>query len=104
MADVAGPDVVGVYYDVGNAVYLGFDPAEEIETLGKRIVGMHIKDTAKELGDSRLGRGRVDLPAALAAMRRVGYDGWLMLETSPRDGDAAVREDIRTLRTLIHAD
>ena len=101
MVDAVGSEHMGVYYDVGNALYLGYDPAAEIDLLGSRIVGMHVKDTDTDLGDSHLGEGRVDLGAAVAAMRRVGYDGWLMLETSHQDGDAAVREDIRTLRELL---
>ena len=101
MVDAVGSGHVGVYYDVGNSVYLGYDPAAEIDLLAGRIVGMHMKDTDKTLGDSHLGKGRVDLAAAVAAMRRVGYDGWLMLETNPGDGDAAVRDDIRVLRSLL---
>jgi sugar phosphate isomerase/epimerase len=96
LVDAAGSAQVGVYYDVGNAIYLGFDPAEEIETLDRRILAVHVKDTAQMLGDAHLGQGRLDLAASLEALKRIGYEGWLMLET-PGGDEAAVREDIRIL-------
>lgn len=100
MIDAVNADNVGVYYDVGNSVGLGFDPETEIKQLGRNIVGMHIKDTEVVLGDSHLGCGRVDLGACLDAMRASGYDGWLMLETRPDDGNA-VKRDIAMLKKMI---
>ncbi len=100
LIDAAGSDNVGVYYDVGNSVGLGFDPVKEIRQLGKRIVGIHVKDTRTVLGDSHLGCGRVNLDSCLDAMREIDYDGWLMLETRP-DDENAVKNDIALLKTMI---
>ena len=100
MVDAVGSEWVGIYYDVGNAVALGFDPAAEIGQLRGRIVGMHIKDTEQTLGDSHLGRGRVDLDGCLKAMREADYAGWLVLETLP-DDEEAVRGDIEVLRSKL---
>jgi sugar phosphate isomerase/epimerase len=100
LADAAESDHVGVYYDVGNAVFLGFDPAREIEALGARIRGMHIKDTHGSLAGLHLGEGDLDLKASMDTLQRIGYDGWLMLET-PGDDPDAVREDMRKVQRLI---
>lgn len=100
LADAAQSDHVGVYYDVGNAVFLGFDPAREIEVLGGRIRRVHIKDVRDSLAGLHLGNGRLDLPASMDALCRIGYDGWLMLETSG-DDPQAVQGDIRTLQQLM---
>jgi len=99
LADEAASEVVAVYYDFGNAVALGFDPVAEVETLGARIVSVHVKDCVDTVGGMHLGEGNLDLPAAMAAVKHIGYDGWLIVET-PGDDEAAVREDLRTLSQL----
>lgn len=98
--DEIGSDCVGIYYDVGNSVHLGFDPAEEIGILGDRIIAMHVKDTVSIMGDAHLGKGRVDLPASMAALKRIGYDGWIVIETQGGD-DAATRADVRVMRQYL---
>ena len=100
LTDTAGSDRVQIYYDVGNAVGLGFDPAREIPVLGHRIVSVHVKDSAGTLGGLHLGEGQLDLDAAMQALNSVAYDGWLVLET-PADDESAFREDVRKLKTAI---
>ncbi len=97
LVDQADSDHVQVYYDLGNAVALGFDPATEIAHLGSRIRGVHVKDSVNKLGGLHLGRGCLDLDAALAALRQISYDGWLMLET-PGDNLDDVARDITILQ------
>jgi sugar phosphate isomerase/epimerase len=96
----ANSETIGVYYDVGNSIYLGFDVLAEIRALGPLIRAMHLKDTAAMLGDSHLGKGRLDLPGTLQALTEIGYDGWLMLET-PSGNESALREDIHVLKGLL---
>ena len=88
-------DCFGVYYDVGNAIAYDYDPVEEIRILGKHIIGMHMKDTVEKLGDAHLGKGRLDLDGSIAAMREIGYNGYLMIETQP---DKLVAGDIDVLK------
>lgn len=87
---------VGVYYDIGNATFLGHDIGREIRALGSRIVGVHVKDCVRSFGDARLGHGKANLDAAMEALKDVGYDGWLILETP--SGEAGLREDIRLIK------
>ena len=47
--------------------------------LGARIAQAHVK----EIGGALLGEGRVPWPQIIAALKQVGYDGWLVLETNP---------------------
>jgi len=100
LVDVLESEFIGVYYDLGNAVYLGCDPAAEIEILGRRILSIHIKDTAKNLGDSHLGRGKLNLDASMAALDKIDYRGWLIIET-PVGDDNAFRNDINILRSYL---
>lgn len=72
---------VRCYYDVGNAVWLGFDPLDEIALLGERICQIHFKEFTEQLNDRPLGEGKVPVPEACDAIRAIGYDGWIVLET-----------------------
>jgi len=76
---------VRVYYDFGNGLMLGGDPVAEIERLGERIVQVHAKDPKGEY----MGEGQVEMAAVKAALERVGYDGYLVLETPPTDDPVA---------------
>ncbi len=82
-----GHPQLGVYYDVGNAAYQGFDNVSEIAKLGDRIFQVHVKEIGAEMGE-----GKLDFPALIGALRKVGYDGYLVLETNAGDdppGNAA---------------
>lgn len=88
---------VQVYYDFGNGLSLGNDPIAEIHRLGARIAQMHAKDP----GGQYLGEGRLDLPAVSRALKEIGYDQWLVLETPATDdpSDAAAR-NLKLLKEL----
>jgi sugar phosphate isomerase/epimerase len=91
---------VGIYYDLGNAVALGFDPAEEVRTLGSRIIALHVKDSLDKLGALHLGKGKLNLEAAIKAIHDIKYDGWVMLETFA-DDENEIRNDIAKIRRLM---
>ena len=75
-----------VYHDTGNTMMRDQDPALEIRKLGASRVGMiHAKDTDRQA----LGDGRVDFDDVDAAMREIGYDGYIVLETPVSDDDPA---------------
>lgn len=81
IVDSIGSDCVQVYYDTGNAASKGYDIVAEIEKLRERIVQVHIKDKP----NGTLGAGNIDFPAVLEAFDRVGFDGYLILETPSTD-------------------
>ena len=80
--DSFGSPLVQAYFDVGNILAFGY-PHHWIEALGKRIKRVHIKDfdanTRQFVG---LLQGSVDYPRVVAALRGVGYDGYLTAELS----------------------
>lgn len=100
IVDAIASPAVKVYYDPGNAVLNGLDPLQGIELLGARIAQAHVK----EVGGQLLGEGRVPWPQIIAALKQVGYDGWLVLETHPTDHPlTAAGYNLVTLRKLIQA-
>lgn len=84
--DAVGSPWVQAYFDVGNAVLTGY-PEQWIRILGKRIRGVHLKDFRR--GSARLDgfvdllSGDVDWPAVMAALRAIGYAGWVTAEMTP---------------------
>lgn len=98
MVDTVNSPGLGVYYDIGNAMAFGNDPVEEIKFLGARIGEVHIKDRDADL----LGQGTVPIADCLQALREIGYDGWLVLETPPtEDPEAAGKHNVEYLRGLV---
>lgn len=71
----------GCYFDLANVVWRGLDTATEIRALGELITQVHLKDTRVGPGDCHPGLGRVDYAVSASALREVGYNGWIMLET-----------------------
>lgn len=75
---------VGIYYDVGNSTWSGYDPENEFELVGESIAMMHVKDSVGSSGDAMLGAGEVDFAGFADALATLGYEGWLVLETVHR--------------------
>ena len=76
--DAAGPGAAA-YFDIGNVQVNGY-PDHWIDILGSRICKVHIKDFSRRIGNINgfvpLLSGDVDFKATMAALRRIGYDGW----------------------------
>lgn len=86
------PAVVTWLLDVAHYAQAGGDPAADIRANKARIGLVHAKDVrsvapgpaatpnAPSYQFVELGRGRVDLPGTFAALKDVGYGGWVILE------------------------
>jgi len=109
LIDATASPALRCYYDVGNAVWLGFDPIAEMRLLGKqRIAQIHFKEIKGEglqsLNDVPLGEGRVPLLEAAHTIQELGYDGWVVLETrSKPDARAAAAQNLAALRAAFEA-
>ena len=94
----ADPALLGLLVDTGHIMYGGGDPIGILERHASRVWHVHFKDCdpavarrarASSLGYlaavraqlfCELGRGGVDFAAVIAALRTVGYDGWIVVE------------------------
>ena len=88
VCDAVGSEHVGAYQDIANALHFGHDPVEMPRALGERVKMVHVKDTKGAM----LGEGEVDIPGCREALREIGYEGWLVFETSPGDDAVASAE------------
>lgn len=102
--DCGGSDQLGIYLDVGNSTSGGMNPADEIRAAKGRAILTHVKDWNPANRNERLlGAGAVDFPPALAALREIGYDDYLLVELppDPSDGDAVARHSVAFLQGLV---
>jgi L-ribulose-5-phosphate 3-epimerase len=102
--ECGGSALLGIYLDVGNSTSGGMDPAAEIRAAGDRTVLTHVKDWNPANRNERLlGAGAVDFPASLAALREIGYAGYLLVELppAPDDGDAVARHSVQFLQDIL---
>jgi inosose dehydratase len=89
--DAADPRYVKLLLDIAHYQQGGGDPVKAIRNYKNRILLLHLKDVESPVpgatGDlSRsyrfveLGRGKVDLPAVVAALKEVNFNGWGVIE------------------------
>jgi inosose dehydratase len=84
------PKYVKLELDTAHLVAGGGDPAKAIEKYHERILFLHLKDVRDIPADTpkarypfefvELGRGRVDLPSVFAALDKVKFRGWAIVE------------------------
>jgi sugar phosphate isomerase/epimerase len=102
---LTNPQLVGFALDTGHALHAGKDPAALIGVLGKRLGVIHFADYSDQgssgPGRPPLGEGRLNIPAAVAALRKVDFDQWIVLEeqTVSATGRPMAERGLAVLRT-----
>jgi sugar phosphate isomerase/epimerase len=93
---------LGLTLDAGHVLCeAGGDPAAAVRAHAAELVNVQIEDMKRGAHEHLpFGRGDLDLPAALAALREAGYAGLVGVELSRDSHRAAeaVRESLRALR------
>lgn len=90
--------LLGLCFDSGHSLFGGGDPAEFLRAYGELVTHVHLKDVdgavmqeirTRGLGLEEawrrgvfclFGEGTVDLPAVVSELRRIGFDGWVVVE------------------------
>lgn len=93
-------------YDPANLCMSGFDPVGDVHELKDFIVHTHAKDGVAGRGEERpLGRGDVDFQGYLAALRAIGYEGYLTIERECGDNPVDdITESAAFLQKLLGRD
>jgi len=81
---------IGMCHDIGYSMLMGIDPAAVTLKYGSRIFDIHVKDVTLASVDGKdceLGRGIIDFPGFIKALRTVKYAGMCSLEYEKGDAD-----------------
>jgi inosose dehydratase len=88
--EFSDPKYVKLELDTAHLVAGGGDPAKAIEKYRDRLLFLHLKDVHDIPADTpgarypfefvELGRGRVNLPSVFAALDKVNFHGWAIVE------------------------
>ncbi len=122
LLQLTDPELLGLCLDTGHYAFGGGDPVAAVGRYGRRIRHVHFKDCDARVADlsrrnswdyfesvrrgifCELGKGSVDFPAVLSALRETGYDGWAVVEQDVLPGMGTPRacalRNRTSLRTL----
>lgn len=97
---------VGCCMDLGHTFRMGWDVAADIHTYKDWIYDIHIKDInepSKQGSGVEVGRGQMDIPALIKALKDIGYEGVISLEYEKREKDRipGIAESVGYIRGVI---
>jgi sugar phosphate isomerase/epimerase len=101
--------LIGTCIDTGHilrCVLLGkkLDPAEQIRMMGNRNFGLHLKDFDPEKKEEvTVGRGVLDVPGVVKALKDVGFQGYVNLEyeLNPMNPTPGMADGLTALRDAV---
>jgi sugar phosphate isomerase/epimerase len=99
---------IGMCLDIGHDTRNGKDPVADLKKYHTRVFDIHIKDvtgTTKAGYSVEIGRGVIDFPAFIKALREVAYRGVCSLEHEKemQDPFSGIAESIGYFRAIIEA-
>jgi sugar phosphate isomerase/epimerase len=98
---------IGLHMDTAWAIDAKMNPVKWVEDFGSRLYGIHIKDFTyspkRQPSDVVIGTGNLDLPALMAALKKINFSGPLVIEY---EGDAknpvpALSECVAKIKALM---
>jgi sugar phosphate isomerase/epimerase len=97
---------IGMCLDIGHDFRNGKDPVADLKKYHSRVYDVHLKDVTDntKAGFSvEVGRGLIDIPAFISALREVGYAGVVSLEheRNMKDPFTGIGESIGYFRALL---
>jgi hexulose-6-phosphate isomerase len=86
-------DYIKANYDIGNSASLGFDPNEELEAYGNKILNVHVKD--RKLGGTTvpLGTGSADVKRVFQKLNEIGYSGGITMQAARGENDIDIAKE-----------
>jgi len=86
-------DHIMANYDIGNSASLGYDPIEELESYGQKILNVHVKD--RKLGGTTvpLGTGNADIKCVFEKLSEMGYAGGITMQAARGEHDIAIARE-----------
>jgi len=99
---------MGICLDIGHAARAGVDPVQAVNMYAARIFDLHIKDLADTSPTDKgveLGRGIMDIPGLITALKKIQYAGKCSIEFElpTKDPLPGIAESVGFLRGVIRA-
>jgi hexulose-6-phosphate isomerase len=88
-----GLDFVQANYDIGNSASLGFDPKEELDAYGQRILNVHVKDRKLVGTTVPLGTGNANLDLVFKELNEINYSGGITMQAARGDDDVKIAKE-----------
>jgi inosose dehydratase len=121
LLDMTDPTILGLCFDTGHWAFAGGDPVQGIHEFADRIWHVHFKDHEPNIArQSReqgwdgptsvghgvfceLGRGDVDFPAVVKALKDINYSGWIVVEQDVLPGMGTPKESAQRNREYLRS-
>ena len=121
LLSLTDPTLVGLCLDTGHYRFGGGDPVRAVETYADRIWHVHFKDSQPEIAArsraegwdyfqsvregifSELGKGEVNFPAVLQALRDMSFEHWIVVEQDVLPGMGTPKESARRNRNYLRS-
>jgi sugar phosphate isomerase/epimerase len=86
-----GEQHLGMNCDLGHLYCAGDDPAAVLRNMPQEIAHIHLEDIAPSRVHQHLvpGKGAMDFPSIFAALKKIGYKGYVTVELYPYETTAA---------------
>ena len=97
-----GLEYVQANYDIGNSASLGYDPREEIDAYGSRILNVHVKD--RKLGGTTvpLGTGDANIKFVFQKLQEKNYTGGITMQAARGENDIeTAKEQLEYVRNIL---
>ena len=121
LMSLTDPNLLGLVFDCGHYRFGGGDPVEGLKKYGKRVWHFHFKDYHPGSGQQgikegwdyfqsvsagvfcELGKGEVNFPALLAELKKIGFEGWGVVEQDVLPGMGKPKESAKRNREYIRS-
>jgi inosose dehydratase len=121
LMSLTDPNLLGLVFDCGHYRFGGGDPVEGLKKYGKRVWHFHFKDYHSGFGRQgikegwdyfqsvsagvfcELGKGEVNFPALLAELKKIGFEGWGVVEQDVLPGMGKPKESAKRNREYIRS-
>ena len=99
---------IGMCLDIGHDYRNGKDPIADLKKYYSRVYDVHLKDVTDSTSKGfsvEVGRGVLDIPGFIHALREVGYSGMVSLEheRNMKDPFTGIGESIGYFRAMVEA-
>ncbi|HZD57021.1 MAG TPA: sugar phosphate isomerase/epimerase [Anaerolineales bacterium] len=119
LLELTDPDLLGLCFDSGHYAFGGGDPASGLRRHADRIWHVHFKDHDAELHARskqegwdyfrsvregifcELGKGDVDFPAIVGELKKMDYQGWIVVEQDVHPGMGSPKESAQRNRDYL---